>query len=173
MKAMIAGSHAAAPKVAGLLAAFGIENPQPGQWYPQQIWLNAFKTIAETLGPNVLFLIGHNILEEAVFPADIRSIERNTFPHERAIEHALAAINVAFQMNHRGGEIGSYDFEVIGAQSGKMVCRNPYPSDFDRGIIQSVADRFKPKGSQTSVHRDYSASTRKSGGKSCTYLVGW
>jgi hypothetical protein len=54
-----------------------------------------------------------------------------------------------------------------------MVCHNPYPSDFDQGIIYAVARKFAPKGDFPSVKLDETAPTRKKGGDSCTFLVTW
>lgn len=71
-----------------------------------------------------------------VFPPEINTIEKG-----------LAAIDIAYHMNHRGGEIGHYKFQSTGNNSGKMVCDNPYPCEFDRGIIEAMAQKFKPKDS--------------------------
>jgi hypothetical protein len=53
-------------------------------------------------------------------------------------------------MNHRRGEIGSYEHKYLGEEGGlkraKIVCPNPYPCAFDRGVIQGFAWRFKPSG---------------------------
>jgi len=162
VRAMVAGIAELAPFARKALASHGFEAPQPGQWYSQQAWLDAFREIAETLGPNTLFRIGCKIIDHAHFPSGIRSIEE-----------ALAAIDVAYQMNHRGGEIGSYEFLSTGPRSGRVVCRNPYPSDFDRGIIQSVARRFLGEEDRFSIHMDFKAPSRKTGADSCTLLVSW
>jgi hypothetical protein len=145
-----------------VLVAHGIEDPKPGHWYNQQAWLDAFKEISETLGPNTLHRIGMKIPENAIFP-----------PHIQNVEQALSCIDAAYQMNHRGGEIGSYSFESLGHGSGRMVCHNPYPSDFDRGIIQSMIERFKPQGSVARVELDNTKPTRKNGGESCTFNLYW
>jgi hypothetical protein len=163
LQAMVSGISYAAPDLGKkILTAHGIAAPQPGRWYPQRAWLNAFHEIASTLGPNTLFVIGHTIPAMARFPPRIHSIQR-----------ALSAIDEAYHMNHRGGEIGSYAFEPTGPGAGRVVCRNPYPSDFDRGIIQGVAERFRSPENRISVHLDYGAPTRKSGADSCTFLVTW
>jgi hypothetical protein len=158
--AVLAGMGAASTRATRILAAHGIENPKPGQWIKQQSWLDAFKEISETLGPNTLFQIGLKIPEQAKFPPEIKSIEQ-----------ALTAINMAYQMNHRGGEIGSYVFEPLAEGKFRMVCRNPYPSDFDRGIIQAMANRFKPQGKTVAVELDTTKPSRKNGGESCTFNV--
>jgi hypothetical protein len=146
-----------------ILAENGIVDPQPGVWYPQQKWLNAFRKISAVLGANTLFNIGLKIPENANFPPEIQTIEQ-----------ALKAIDVAYHMNHRNGEIGEYRYQCIGHKSAKMICPNPYPCAFDRGIITSMAKRFKPKDStMVSVAHDDSAPCRVGGAESCTYIVTW
>ncbi len=146
-----------------ILSEHGIHNPQPGKWYLQQSWLNAFETIANDLGPSTLFSIGRKIPQNAIFPKEIDNIEK-----------ALASIDKAYHMNHRNGEIGNYVYEKTGDKSVRMVCKNPYPCDFDRGIIQEMASRFKPRDCYAvSVTHDNSAPCRKKGHHSCTYHVNW
>ena len=145
-----------------ILSENGISDPKPGNFYSQQAWLNAFKQISATVGSNTLFSIGQKIPENAQFPPEINSIDK-----------ALAAIDVAYHMNHRGGEIGNYNFEKTGDKSAKMICNNPYPCDFDRGIIEAMTKKFKPAGSMVFVDHDDSQPCRKKEGESCTYIVKW
>ncbi len=145
-----------------ILADQGINDPQPGHWYPQQAWLNAFQTIAEKVGPATLLAIGKTIPLNARWPGHLDTMEK-----------ALASIDAAYHMNHRGGDIGSYRFEKTGPNSGKMICRNPYPSEFDRGVISAVARKFARSGVVLSVTLDETAPTRKNGADSCTFLIEW
>lgn len=159
-----------------VLADNGITEAKAGSWYPQQSWLNAFKSISGTVGGTTLFNIGKAIPESAKFPPDINSIEK-----------ALAAIDVAYHMNHRiRGEalfnpstgimkegIGHYGFKKESDKKIVMVCNNPYPCDFDRGIIQAMASKFKPAGAIISAVHDDSQPCRKKGADSCTYTVTW
>ena len=146
----------------GILEKNGIKDPKPGQWFKQQAWLNAFKQISNSIGPNTLSQIGQKIPENAQFPPSIDTIEK-----------ALSAIDVAYHMNHRGGEIGHYNCAADGHNKATLVCANPYPCDFDRGIIVAMARRFGPKGGNVQVTHDDTKPCRKSGGESCTYHVGW
>jgi len=146
-----------------ILEENGVVDPLPGKWYQQQAWLNAFKYIAEEIGPNTLYGIGRKIPEHAQFPPDIDSIEK-----------ALGAIDVAYHMNHRGGEIGHYNFESTGKKSGRIICNNPYPCDFDYGLIESMAKRFQPADSiMVMVSHDTTGSCRKNGGENCIYKITW
>lgn len=160
-----------------ILRDSGIVDPQPGEWYLQQDWLNAFKKIAETIGPNTLRSIGEAIPENADFPKEIDNIDK-----------ALASIEVAYHMNHRLHgrplfdpstgtfihEIGHYAYQKTGEKTAKVVCDNPYPCDFDRGIIESMAKTFKPQGSLfVWVEHDTGHGCRKNGDPDCSYLVRW
>jgi hypothetical protein len=147
-----------------ILQENGIDDPKPGEWYPQQAWLDSFKKIAESIGERTLFQIGMKIPENADFPPEIDNIEK-----------ALSAIDVAYHMNHRNGDIGNYKFTKTGDRSGVMVCDNPYPSDFDRGIIEAMAKKFRPKDSLSApkVELDPNKETRKNGADSCTYNISW
>ena len=145
-----------------VLADNGIVDPKPGQWYNQQAWLNAFKTISETIGASTLFAIGQKIPENAKFPPEINDIFK-----------ALGAINMAYHMNHRNGIIGDYKFEKTSDTSAKIICTNPYPDEFDKGIITTMARRFAPEKSFPKVVVDVNAPTRTKGGDSTTFLISW
>lgn len=141
----------------------GIHDPKPGQWFSQQAWLDSFKEIAVKIGPKSLFAIGKAIPANAQFPPDINTIEK-----------ALAAIDMAYHMNHRNGEIGHYNLAKVEGRTAKMVCNNPYPCEFDKGIIEAMAQKFKPADSiMAIVEHDDSEACRKNGADTCTYLISW
>lgn len=145
-----------------ILARHGIQNPTAAGWYSQQAFLDAFQEIFKSIGVKTLYLIGQSIPKNANFPPGIQTIEQ-----------ALSSIDVAYHMNHRGGEIGKFSFAKTADRSGTMLCRNPYPCDFDRGIIEAMAQRFKPKGAIVMVQHDSTKPCRKNQGDSCTFLISW
>jgi hypothetical protein len=142
-----------------MLAQCGIASPKAGGWYRQQDWLDAFRLIAQKVGDATLFEIGRKIPENAQFPPEVDSIEK-----------ALAAIDLAYHMNHRSGEIGHYSFTPIGPREGRMVCDNPYPTEFDRGIIETMALKFAP---YVEIEVDRGRSSRRSGGDVDSYRIFW
>ncbi len=151
-----------APALA-ILETHGILDPRPGEWYRQQAWLDAFKEIAETVSSEALYKIGQRIPYNAQFPPAVNTVEK-----------ALLSLNAAYHVNHRGGGIGSYRFIKTGERSGTMICKNPYPCDFDRGLIEAVIDRFSSgEAVAAAVSHDDTAPCRKRGADSCTYLVEW
>jgi hypothetical protein len=146
---------------------------KPDGWYSQQSWLDAFKEIHDTMGETTLYQIGRKIPESAKFPPNV------TDAHS-----ALAIIDVAFHMNH-GKEgvalfdpatgkmqegIGHYRYVMMGPHAAKIVCDNPYPDDFDRGIITAMAERF---AKNVTVTIATAGGTRASGMKETTYDVTW
>jgi hypothetical protein len=145
-----------------ILEENGIHDPKPGQWYNQQAWLNAFKTIAKQIGNLTLNSIGQKIPENAKFPPEINDIHK-----------ALSAIDVAYQMNHRKGSIGHYIYEKTGDRSAKIVCTNPYPDEFDKGIIVAMAKKFRLPDFKLVVKIDESQPVRMNGGDSTTFIITW
>lgn len=143
------------------LAENGIEDPAPDEWYPQQAWLNTFQAIADTLQPHLLDRLGEQIPDVAEWPAGISSVEEG-----------LRSIDEAYQQNHRGGEIGSYRFEKVDANSGTVTCSNPYPCLFDRGLVRAVAQTYAPVEAFVFVE-ERSDQCRRNGADTCTYTVFW
>jgi len=164
------------------LLKYGIIKSQVGKepeidrsaWYPMKEWLSAYEGIANEVGYNSLYSIGRSIPENAIFPPSINDIYS-----------AIASIDIAFHMNHRKNGvvmfnfetgqmlegIGHYKYEAVPNENRIVcVCENPYPCDFDRGIVSAMATRFEA-GAKT-VH-DPDAPCRKKGADSCTYVVWW
>lgn len=143
------------------LAANGVEEPSLDEWYPQQAWLNTFEILAEETEPHILDRLGEQIPDVVEWPSGISSVEEG-----------LAAIGEAYQLNHRGGDIGQYRFESVDDQTGRVTCRNPYPCPFDRGLIRAVARRNAPVEAFVFVE-ERGDECRREGGEKCTYTVSW
>jgi hypothetical protein len=142
-----------------ILKKNGIENPAPGIWYSQKAWLDSFKEVSLKFGSNTLFEIGKAIPANAKFPPEINNIEK-----------ALASIDVAYKMNHRNGDIGFYKLVSHDANTKILVmnCKNPYPCDFDRGIITTMARKFK---AGVVVKLDTTKPSRNEGAEDSWYII--
>lgn len=144
-----------------MLEKNGIIDPKPGKWYSQKAWLDSFKEISEKFGVNTLFEIGKGIPGNAQFPPDVDTVDK-----------ALSVIDVAYKMNHRNGDIGFY--KLVGHDKMKkqivMQCKNPYPCDFDRGIITAMARKFVPGAV---VALDATKPSRKEGAEDSWYLLNY
>ncbi|MEW6530239.1 MAG: hypothetical protein AB1473_05340 [Thermodesulfobacteriota bacterium] len=150
-----------------ILAKHGISDPQAGQFIPLQALLDCMKEIGEKHSSQMLLRVGEQIAANAKLP-----------PNLDTLETCLASIDVAYHMNHRGGEIGHYTYKYEGVQNGlhraTMTCENPYPCAFDWGVIEGFAKRFKPKDCVDVVVRHSSdEQCRRKGHESCTYHVSW
>jgi len=159
-----------------ILARNGIQNINQDQWYSQQSWLNAFKEIANNIGSKTILNIGMMVPENAQWPPDVISIES-----------AFQSIDIAYHMNHRLNKlplfnqstgvmhegIGHYTYQKTGTNEITMVCNNPYPCDFDKGIIKSVANKFKPAGTNPNFFEKVNSGCRKKGENGCTYVISW
>lgn len=143
------------------LAEYDIDDPDPDGWYPQQAELNALETIAEDLDPYVLDRLGEQIPDAAKWPGDIADVEEG-----------LRSINDAYHRNHRGGDIGHYRFDRRGDRTAEMECQNPYPCQFDRGLIRAVAKEYSPVESFVFLE-ERGETCRRRGADTCTYLVHW
>lgn len=143
-----------------ILEKNGIKRPTAGKWYSQQSWLDSFYEISKSLGQKTLELIGQKIPENAKFPPEIDNLEK-----------ALASIDVAYHMNHRGGNIGNYKFSKLGENQIKIVCDNPYPCSFDMGIIKAMINKFKPEDAVVTLEHDQDSGCRNNGTDICAYII--
>lgn len=73
-------------------------------------------------------------------------------------------------MNHRNGEIGFYKLVSHDKTNKKIImqCKNPYPCDFDRGIIISMARKFV---GNVKVVPDETKPSRKNGANDSWYII--
>jgi hypothetical protein len=162
--AMIGGMELLKSRAMKILADNGIPQLEPQGWYPMRNALTAIKSIEEKIGPVTMRAVGRKVPEHAKFPPEITTLEQ-----------ALLSLNMAYQMNHRGqqaGSIGGYRFETAG-HGGRMVCDNPYPCNFDHGIIEALCERFRPKDSVWVRVEHAPLGCRHKGGSDCTYLISW
>jgi len=127
------------------------------KFYPQQAYLDMLRQISDQLGEATLLRIGEMIIDNTKRrPSGVNTLEK-----------ALATINDAYMMNHRGGEIGSYRYEKIDDKTYKMTCDNPYPCAFYMGIMRGIIKKFSP----SAAVRHAEGECRAKGESRCTYVV--
>lgn len=144
----------------GLLADRGITDPREHAWYPLPAFLSCLDAVAKQVGPMTLFQIGRQIPSQAFYP-----------PGMTELGEVLESLDDAYLAVHRGADVGHFRFSWSGTRSGRMVSSTPYPCEFDRGVLESLGQRFEPDSVQV-VHDDL-APCRKLGGDSCTYRIAW
>lgn len=145
----------------GILREAGIERPEEAEWYPLRSFLAAFDGMMEKIGPNTLSAVGRQIVAQAPFPPEVDSPTK-----------ALLSLDHAYRSEHRGGEVGHYEFTPRDGASGTMISTSPYPENFDRGLIRALVEKFEPDG-LIDVHLDERPASRGRGPDTRTYSVSW
>jgi hypothetical protein len=146
-------------KVRPYLQDHGISGVQAGVWYPLQPALDAMREFGLSYS---LFNAGLLIPEHAVFP-----------PGLNTLSDVLRALDSAYHLNHRNGESGHYHVDFADEHTITVVSENPYPCEFDFGLLRYLADQFAPDDVNVQVAHDPKAPCRKDGDQSCTYHVTW
>lgn len=146
-------------RIVPVLVKHGIENVTAGSWYDKQSMLDALKDFGQMAD---LVSIGMQIPDLAQWPPEIDTIQK-----------AFEALDVAYHMNHRSGEIGHYRIELVSDRALDVVVNNPYPCNFDYGLIFGLARRYLPEVGDLKVVHDDDAPCRRTGGDACTYHVTW
>jgi hypothetical protein len=158
LAAWIAGTQG---KVMPYLDQQGITEVDPEGWYNLQAALDGLRAFSQM---SSLFNAGLLIPEHAVFPPGIETLQ-----------DVLAALDTAYHMNHRNGEIGHYRLAVVDDHHMQMAGENPYPCEFDFGLLTYLARHFPLNGTEAEVivTHDPDAPCRKDGADSCTYHLTW
>jgi hypothetical protein len=147
-----------------IFEANGFRDVDPDKWYPRAAWLAALREVAATVGSDALRSLGQHVPKTTVWPPDVTTVP-----------DAIASINDAYHMNHRGSELGAYTFRQTGDHRGRVTSTTPYPCPFDVGIVEGVIREFSPTVTTTAlafVH-EVSDTCRADGGEQCTYAVRW
>lgn len=142
-----------------ILSENGIENPEEDEWYPQEDWLGAFDDLYDKMGERTLRQVGKIIPQSAEWP-----------PGTEDVVDGVESIDTAYHMNHQGGEIGNYSVVEVDDDRGMVLveCDNPYPCQFDQGILEGVSSEF----SDTHINvKEIGTECREDGGDACLYEV--
>lgn len=147
-----------------ILTRHGLEDPNRDDWYPLVEFLDALEAIGTTLGDETLARLGTMIPEGAAWPSNVETASEG-----------FATVDEAYQLNHRGGDIGYYEFDEVADRERRVTCANPYPCAFDKGIIEGTLRAFSRNFSYTPMVflHETSERCRADGGEKCTYRVSW
>lgn len=147
-----------------IFEAKGFAEVDGDAWHSQETWLAALREIATTVEGRALRSLGRQIPKTTVWPDGVETVP-----------DAIASINDAYRLNHRGPELGAYAFDRTDDHKGRVTTTTPYPCLFDIGIVEGVIREFSPTVTTTAltfVH-EVSDTCREDGGDKCTYAVRW
>lgn len=125
-------------------------------WYPMSSWVFAINELLEFLGPDIFYQFGKDVPYKTLWPQDICGVH-----------NALRAIDKAYHLNHRGNNIGQYDYTILDDTAGMLSCETPYPKIFDKGLIQSTVSKYKV-GETT-----HNMAITESDSEANTYIIEW
>jgi hypothetical protein len=149
-------------QVLGLLAAAGIQQLEAEGWYSLESYLAFLAKVGAAHGREALRAMGRAIPDTSRFPPELEDVER-----------ALRLLDVAYQVNHRGGPIGRYHLRHIEPGRAEMCCENPYPCDLDLGILERLVERFGQGGAKRGVLHRPGPECRRRGAQSCIFDLRW
>jgi hypothetical protein len=150
------------PQVLELLGRSGIFQPQKEAWYPLPNHLAFLAEVEREHGREVLRVMGRFVPDAARFP-----------PEPDTLEQALHLLDVAYQVNHRRGNIGRYHCQSLAPGHAEMLCENPYPCELDQGILERILERFGGAREALSVTHRSGPHCRRLGAKACLYDLRW
>lgn len=151
------------PRGLQILAANGIHDPRPTEWYPLQSYLDAQRDLYEKVGPNTLARIGRKLVQGATFP-----------PRLNGIHDALSTLDADYHTRHEGADVGGFRYRRTGDRSCTVEVRNPYPCELDHQVVEEICRRFKPDAvpgvfvRHADEHR-----CRRHGADACVLNVWW
>lgn len=152
-----------------LLLKYGLSNVEKGKFYPLGDYLSLLTDVRAEM-PTSLKGIGRSIFSQAIWP-----------PHLNSLEKVLLAIDVAYHMNHKKNGatmfnpatgamtegIGHYRTTKVSDKVFRIEVDNPYPCDFDIGLLEGIGDSFK--AAVTVEHEG--TFCRNSGMAKCIYKI--
>jgi len=153
------------PMLDSILKANGVFVETPEEWYPMQLGLDICREIQDTVGPHTMFSIGKKAGELRQFSDKV-----STLPE------ALGSLDEAYKASHRGGSVGFYELvsEDMAARKIEFKAHNPYPDEFDRGILMSVARKFKPANAMNiEVNRKEGVPSRMEDKDFTIFVITW
>ena len=145
------------------LYRYGLTSIQRDAWYPQQTELDLLRDMQRENSVTML-AVGMALADSAMFAAS----------GVRTLLEALLRLNEAYQLTHRGHDIGSYAFQIQGKREGVLSCRTPYPADLEYGLLYRLAYKFRPpETTGFRLHRLEAVPDREGNDERSTFYLAW
>jgi hypothetical protein len=140
----------------------GIASLEPEGWYPQQPYLDMLRQVEQDHGEGALRAMARQVPDTSKFPPGIHTLVQ-----------ALQTLDLAYQMNHRGGAIGHYACLPLGPRDVELICQTPYGCAFDLGILDALIQAFAEPGTRPILTHQPGSGCRREGDVACTYRITW
>ena len=117
-----------------MLKAHGIGTTAQTEWVDVKDFVAVNEEILDTTGAHTVRRIGKELAD---------TYDWSTQP--TTVGDALATLDDTYHRLHRGA-VGGYNFERTGAESGRLVCKTPYPVELEEGLLRGIGQRFSETG---------------------------
>ncbi|MDC0712895.1 hypothetical protein POL68_30820 [Stigmatella sp. ncwal1] len=146
-----------------IITAHGIPALAQQAWYPLQKLLLCLNDIRSHIGPYTVHALGRHTARHITFAPSVDSFGESLF-----------SLNEVYRMHHRGsGEIGGFHYQPQSGRSAHVRCDNPYPCEFDQGLLESLFELFPPPESFRLRVTHAPASCRSKAADTCVYHLQW
>lgn len=140
-----------------ILADAGVEQIDPDRWYDYDWASSIFYRIGEKVGRAAVINVGRKMIEAAVFPPGIDSVQK-----------VLMSLGAAFKLNTRG-EVGDIFCTIEDDYSATIVRTQRGLCPFNIGIIEGCCARY----GVTPLIEHGAGGCQDEGAPTCTYHVNW
>ncbi len=147
------------------LEKLGMTNLDPAAWYPKQMHIDLFNSIAEA-SHSAMFdfvSIGMTIAEFA-WPSELDG---------ESFEYILSLWPDTFNHSNRGADRGYIRPKKIADKHYAIVHHTPDPDDLNYGVVYGTGKRFLPKGTYFSVFYDKDVPRMEEGGNETIIHIQW
>ncbi|PRP95125.1 hypothetical protein [Enhygromyxa salina] len=140
-----------------ILADAGIDRIEPDRWYDYDWSIGIYERIAAEVGPAAVAAVGRQMIEAAVFPPGIDSVQT-----------VLMSLGPAFRLNARG-PVGDIFCTIEDEHSATVVRTQRGPCALNIGIIAGSCARYGAKA----LIEHAPGECQDQGAPTCTYHVSW
>ena len=137
-----------------IMEKHGLVDIQRDQWIPTRKMMYALNDLAQD--PDFmagLVAIGIEIGKRIVFPQE-----------NPTLEEAITGWNASYHAVHRNGDVGQKLAEKMGEKHYRVTLTDPFPDDFNYGILYGFALRCLPPHTDFTIFYDPAVTPRDRGG---------
>jgi hypothetical protein len=147
------------------LQRHGLQNPHEEQWYSLQNYLNAYRELSRQLGSYFLLNAGKQFFSFIRLGAEIQTLP-----------DAVKALNEWYKDQHRGEQLEYFQVQGVFPERCEIqvLCQNPYPCYFDRGLLLALTKKYRPEQAKFfNVELHPNKPNRLMGSDESTYIISW
>lgn len=141
-----------------ILSDAGVDHIDPTRWYDYEWASSIYYRIEQQVGPAAVATVGRKMIEAAVFPPGIDSVQA-----------VLMSLGAAFKLNTRGPDVGDILCTIEDEHSATIERTQKGSCAFNIGIIEGSCARY---GARALVEHG-AGGCQDRGDPTCVYHVSW